>query len=69
MHKIVLYGIAALALLALVTGGRGKPVEFRLAAGARPVCHGRVAKASTHAVWPLSTAEASGRPLRPVACS
>jgi hypothetical protein len=43
MHKLVLSGVAALALLAIVAGGRAAPVAPAQASAARPVCHARMA--------------------------
>jgi hypothetical protein len=45
MHKFVLSGVAALALLAVVTGGRGAPVGSQQADAAGAVCHSTVAMA------------------------
>jgi hypothetical protein len=43
MHKLVLSGIAVVALLAIVAGGRAAPVAPAQASAARPVCHAQMA--------------------------
>jgi hypothetical protein len=45
MHKIVLSGVAALALLGVLTCGRGAPVVQQRAEAAPMACHTRLATA------------------------
>ncbi len=51
MHRLVLSGVAALTLLALVTGGRGEVAAFNQAEAARTTCPNRTAIAD--APWGL----------------
>jgi hypothetical protein len=47
MHRIMLFGVVALGLLAILTGVPGQPAEFNQAAADGTVCHGRAARDGT----------------------
>jgi hypothetical protein len=61
MHRIVLCGIAALAIVAIATGVPTQRPPSGRADAAVIVCHGRTAMVdTTHAAWP--SVAASGQP-------
>ena len=52
MHRLILSGIAALALLAIITGGRGQPAASRQTdADIRIARHSVVAMTDTASWW------------------
>ncbi len=57
MHNIVLTGVAAVALLAVATGGRDQPVTVRQADAAGTVCRTAALVGSANAAWPQLAAD------------